>query len=160
MRLYDLAEQYADLLDLMEYGEKVEGVEEMLEGLAGRIEDKAENVAKMIRSLEADSKQLAEEIARLQLRKKSIDASTNDLKRYLQGQLTKVKDRKLKSPMFTIWIQGNAPGLSIKDLSRIPDEYFKIVDPVPDNTRIIEAIKAGEEVPGAELKQTESIRIR
>lgn len=160
MRLYDLAEQYQDLLDLMESGEEIAGFKEMLDGLAGQIEDKADNVAKMIRALEGQARLLHEESNRLLGRAAAIENNTKGLKRYLEEQLAKVKDRKLKSPMFSMWIQKNTPGLNIVNMALVPEQYFKQPPAVPDNARMIEELKAGKKIPGVELKQTESIRIR
>ena len=54
MRLYELAQNYAELLDRAEEMES-DALVDTLESLQDAIEDKAENIAKFIRTLEADA---------------------------------------------------------------------------------------------------------
>ena len=54
MRLYELAEQWDAVFNMMEDGETDEQVIfDTLESIEGEIEDKADNYAKMIRNLQA-----------------------------------------------------------------------------------------------------------
>ena len=54
MRLYELAEQWDDVYNMLEDGETDEQVIfDTLQSIEGEIEDKADNYAKMIRNLQA-----------------------------------------------------------------------------------------------------------
>ncbi|MFQ9546240.1 MAG: siphovirus Gp157 family protein, partial [Clostridium sp.] len=47
-----------------------------------------------------------------------------------------------------------------EDEKLIPEEYWIEQAPVLDKKTLLAALKAGEEIPGVSIKQTESLRIR
>ena len=67
---------------------------------------------------------------------------------------------KFKGKLFSFNIQKNAPGVSILDEKLIPKEYLIEQAPVIDKKAILNDLKNGEDIPGVEIKQTESLRIR
>ena len=50
--------------------------------------------------------------------------------------------------------------VNITDENILPEDYLIPQPPKVDKTSLKEALKSGIEVPGAELKQTEGLRIR
>ena len=64
MTLYELTGQYLELLDMAEDADP-EVFADTLEGIDGEIEDKADNYAKVIRTLEGDVQSVKSEIDRL-----------------------------------------------------------------------------------------------
>ena len=68
---------------------------------------------------------------------------------------------KIKSPLFTIWTQQSA-SVQIKDnnYKNLSPDYLVEQDPRPDRKKIAKDLKAGKDVVGAELKYSESLRIR
>ena len=67
---------------------------------------------------------------------------------------------KFKSGMFNFSIQKNPASVNITDERIIPEDYLIPQPPKVNNTTLKKALKDGIEVPGAELKQTEGLRIR
>ena len=67
---------------------------------------------------------------------------------------------KFKSGMFNFAIQKNPASVNITDENILPEDYLIPQPPKVDKTSLKEALKNGIEVPGAELKQTEGLRIR
>ena len=65
MKLYELAQNYAQLLEMAEEMES-DALVDTLEALQGEIEEKAENIAKLVKNLEADAKIIKEEEQRLE----------------------------------------------------------------------------------------------
>ena len=81
MRLYELAEQWDAVFNMMEDGETDEQVIfDTLESIEGEIEDKADNYAKMIRNLQASVDVLKAEEERLYQRRKSTENHIQRLK--------------------------------------------------------------------------------
>ena len=96
-----------------------------------------------------------EEIKRLQARKQSIDNSVKNMKLSLQNAMNEIGKTKFKTNLFSFNIQKNPISVNIVDENLIPDEFKKIKIEF-DKT----AIKKAENVPGVELTQSESLRIR
>ena len=86
---------------------------------------------------------------------KRIELAKENLKRMMEA----AGKKSLKTALHDFSIRKNPPSVVIDEPDEIPVCYMKTADPVPDKTAIKEAIKAGREVPGAKLIQTESLRI-
>lgn len=162
MKLYELQENYLNLLELLENPEvPVEMVQAALNEVEGEIEDKAENIVKLIRSIEADIEALKEEGLKLFNKRKSLENKRDNLKIYLESSLKAIGKQKVKGGIFTLSIQKNAPKLILEDLEGIPKEYINIETvKVANKDKIKQDLKAGIEINGAKLEQTESLRIR
>lgn len=132
---------------------------DILKGINLEIEDKMVNIAYVIKNLDGDVAALDTEIKRLQERKKSAENKQKRLKTYMHDSMVALDIKKIKTPIFSFNIQRNAPSVVITNENTIGEEYFKVKREV-DKTALGKAIKAGVEVEGAELKYTESLRIR
>ncbi|WP_352404485.1 siphovirus Gp157 family protein [Sporanaerobacter acetigenes] len=159
-KLYELAEMYRNIQDLINDDETdTETLENALSQVEGDINSKAENMAKLIRSIDGDIETLKAEEKRLANRRKTLENKQKNIKNYLEMQLKTMKIDKVKTPLFTVAIQNNAPSVKIIDENAIPEDFFKYTKSIVKKD-ILEALKNGEEVPRAELKQTKSLRIR
>ena len=159
-KLYELTEQYNNLMELMENPDvPQEMLEESLNQINDELDTKLENIAKVIKSFEVDTKGLKEEEKRLADRRKAKENKISSLKEYVEGAMRSTGVFKVKGKVFTLAIQKNAPSVLIKDLECIPNEYFKVKKEV-DKTLLKEKLKEGQIIEGAELQQKESLRIR
>lgn len=159
MKLYELAQNYAQLLEMADDMES-DALVDTLEALQGEIEEKAENIAKLVKNLEADAKIIKEEEQRLTERRRAIEAKVERLKTYLQEQLEVAGLQKVKRPTITVAIQANPPSVEISDEKLIPSE-FMIPQPAKiDKKAILERLKNGEIIPGCSLKQVKGVRIK
>lgn len=159
MKLYELTENYLRVLELAEEMEP-ELLRDTLESIQESIEDKAENTAKLIKSLEADVKAIKEEEKRLADRRKALEKKIENIKDYLREQLELAGIDKVKRPTITVSIQNNPPSVRVIDEKIIPSDFMIPVAPKIDKKAILEKLKKGEEVPGVELAQGRSLRIR
>jgi replicative superfamily II helicase len=159
MKLYELAQNYAQLMEMAEEMES-DALVDTLESLQDAIEDKVENIAKLIKNLEADAKIIKEEEQRLADRRRSIESKVARLKEYLQEQLEVAGLQKVKRATITVAIQNNPPSVEIADEKLIPSEFMIPQNPKIDKQAILERLKNGEMVPGCSLKQTKGVRIR
>lgn len=160
MKLYELTQNYRNLQELLENPEiPVEIINTALGEVEEEIEVKAENIAKLIKSMELEAAAIKEEEARLASKRKNLEGRTKYLKEHLEGAMRALGKPKIKGKLFSFNIQKNPASLDIYDTSIIPKEYIKIVESF-DNAEIKKALKEGKEVPGAILIQSESLRIR
>lgn len=136
------------------------------EELAGRlaeidmaIEDKADNYAVIIADLNAQEAKLKAEIDRLTKRRQTLRNNADRMKQSLQQAMETVGKEKMKTDYYSYTIQKNPPKLILDDEDIVPEDYF-VTRRELDKVSLKDALKAGQEVRGAHLEQTESLRIR
>lgn len=157
MNLYTLTQNYLQVLEMAEAGEDLT---DTLESLEDAIEVKVENTAKVIKQLEANAEMLANEAKRLSERKSAIENNVRNLKSYLQDQLERCGKTKVKGEIFTVAIQNNPQSVEVVDETKIPLEFFIEQAPELDKKTLLQHLKNAEQIPGAELRQSQSLRIR
>ncbi|MED5073390.1 siphovirus Gp157 family protein [Anoxybacillus geothermalis] len=158
MKLYELAANYVELMNMADEMDS-EAIVDTLEAIRDEIELKAENIAKLIRNLEADARAIREEEKRLNEKRTAIENKVKRLKAYLFKQLEHAGIQRIKRPTITVYIQDNPPSVDVVDISVIPEEFLKHKVEV-DKKSILERIKSGEQIPGVELKREKGVRIR
>lgn len=161
-KLYELTEMYHNVLEVIESDEgDNEDLEKALSTIEGDIEDKAENIAKLIKNIDADIKALRGEENRLASKRKSLANKQKNIKEYMEHHLEAIGIDKVKTPIFTVAIQNNPPSVNFTDKDLIPEKYKEevITTKIPKKA-ILDDLKEGIEVPGTEIKQTRSLRIR
>lgn len=160
--LYLLAGEYKQAAEqLANLDLPPEVVRDTLDGLSGDLEHKAQNVAMMVRSLEADAaavKQWAKDAAD---RAKAIEARADSMRDYLANNLAACGIEKIEGPGVRItWRKSSA--VVVDEPGLIPDEFMRTPEPpplAPDKKAIGDAIKAGKEVPGAHIEQRRNLHI-
>lgn len=161
MTLYELTEDYMNLLELAEDPDIDEqAFVDTLEGIEGALEDKADGYAKVIRTLEGDAAACDAESKRLRNKKQTIENNIKRMKKALQYAMETTGKTKFKTPLFSFGIQKNGYSVSILDESKIPDKYLIPQEPQVDKRAIVADLKGGEQYSWAELVQTKSLRIR
>ena len=158
MRLYELTAQWANLLELAEQVEP-EALKDTLDSIEDAFDDKVENTAKVIKSLEADVESIENEVRRLTARKSALKNNATNLKSYLQDEMDKVGKTKVKGSLFNVGIQNNQPSLRLADEFE-NQRYLVEVVPKYDKKAILADLKAGKEIDGADVVQGRSLRIR
>jgi len=159
--LYEMAQQYEDMKAIAETFEDDTGImQEALDNIQDKIDTKAENIAKFIKSLEAERDCFKAERERLEKKERSINNKINWLKNYLLAELQKLNISKVKGKILSLVIKKNPVSVLVKDEKIIPENYFIInTTRQVSKTAIKEAIENGQVVPGAELTQTISLKI-
>lgn len=158
MKLYELSQAYQNLLDMQDELDK-QTFADTLESIQDEIEYKAENTAKMIRAMEAETKALKEEEERLARRRKTIESRIRWLKEYLIENLEMAGKDRIKGKHLSVRIQKSPPSVNILDESAIPKEFYVEQDPKLNKKALIDALKNGGKITGAELIQKRSLRI-
>jgi hypothetical protein len=159
MKLYELSNAYKQVMDLLEEGE-TESLRDTLESIQEPLEDKAENIAKLVQSSLAECEVIKLEEKRLADRRRALETKVTGLKQYLFEQLEYAGLSKVKRPTITVSIQNNPPSCEIADESLIPSDYLIPQAPKVDKKSIMAYLKEGNLLPGVTLKQGRGLRIR
>lgn len=161
MKLYQLTQNYNNLLDLLDNPDiSKEMIEAALNEVGEEIETKAENIAKLIKSIEVDVTGYREEEKRLSNRRRTLENRIVELKEYLDEAMRATGRDKIKGKVFTIGFQNNPPSVDVTSEKDIPKQYFTEQSPILDKRMLLADLKDGKEITGVTIKQTMSIRIR
>lgn len=142
---------------MIEHGH--DDLEDTLEALEDAIEDKAENYAKVIRNIESQVSAIKDEEKRLSERRRSLENNITRLKETLQETMIYNDKRKIKTDLFSFNVQKNPPSIKVTDESIVPKRFYVEQAPRLDRKALTKELKESE-IPGVELYQGESLRIR
>lgn len=158
MNLYDLVGNYKKVYE-MDIDD--ETWQDTLESIDSAIEQKADGVMYVIRNLEVDVIGLKDEEKRLKSKREVAERKIKRLKQYLQENMEAVGKTKFKTQLFAYNIQNNPASLKLTDEKLIPEKYYTVeTSRKYDNKAIKDDLKAGKVINGAELKTSQSLRIR
>jgi hypothetical protein len=161
LTLYALTGQYRELLS-MEDSVPWEQLEQMLNDLQGDIKDKASNIAMVIGEMDALDNAFDDAITRMKARQILARNRRERIKQYLLVNMQATGIAKIEGPYHKIAIRKNPPKVIVDFEDSIPAEYMRqpvMPPPVPDKAAIGAALKAGADVPGCHLEQTERVEI-
>lgn len=161
MTLYDLTEEFRDLLEIAE-DPTVDPVtlEDTFEAIGGEIENKAEGYGMVIKQMEHDIAVIKTELKRLSDKKGNIEKNIDRMKKVVQGAMELIGERRIETPLFNFVIQKN-PAAVVMDSEEVPAEYLIAQEPKIDRAKIREDLKAGKDLHGvAHLEQSETLRIK
>lgn len=161
--LYSLAEAYrlafADAVD-EETGELGEdALIARLDAISDDLAVKTDSVLKARRMFEAHAAAVKLEIDRLERMRAAAENRAKRLAAYVERCMRSAGLTEVRGTLFTARLQSNTPSVVIDDEQAIPPK-FVLVEQKIQRAAIAKALKSGEEVPGAHLEQTTSIRIR
>ena len=158
MNLYDLVGNYKKVYE-MDLDD--ETWQDTLESIDSAIEQKADGVMYVIRNLEVDVIGLKDEEKRLKSKREVAERKIKRLKQYLQENMEAVGKTKFKTQLFSYNIQNNPASLKLTDEKLIPEKYYTVeTSRKYDNKAIKDDLKAGKVINGAELRTSQSLRIR
>lgn len=160
-KLYELSDQYIRVADMMEHIEDADTLRDTLDSLDDAFEAKVESIVKLWRSKVAERDAIKAERYRLEQREKSLDKQADWLKRYVETHMRNMGKSEVKSSLFSIRLQNNPVAVEVLDETIVPEQYTKLhIERKLDKPAIKAAIESGEEVPGVELRQGQSLHIR
>lgn len=161
MNLYELTQNYLQLLNAMEERDLApQLIADTLDSIKEPMKQKSENIVKMIQKFDNDVKIIDEEIKRLQALRSSTQHKADSLKHYLRDMLYMLPEPKVKTSLFSIWVQNNPQALDIESEEYIPKKYFVEQKPKLDKRKLLNDLKNGEEIQGVGIKQTRGVRFR
>lgn len=162
-KLYEIKNEFNELLLMAdEQGLSLDDIKDTLDGIEFEFEEKADSIAKLIRTLVANADAVKEEKERLAKREKTARNSAESLKKYLEAMMITTDKKSFKTTLFSFRIQKNAPSLKIEVEDLVPEEYLIKQPDKVDKKRLLNDLKEGIIVANENMRivQTESLRIK
>lgn len=164
--LYELAGERLALqhkLESMNLDE--ETIADTLEGDSVAIQAKIEAYGYVIRNRNSFADAINAEIVRLQSRLSAEEKRVASIESWLLQNMNACGIKKIECPAFTISVQDNPPSVEVIDESLIPAAFIRTTEPkppvtAPDKRAILAELKAGGNVPGCAIKQTNRLVIK
>ena len=158
--LWQIEEELEALLDSIETcpEELQHELQQRITEYLAREATKVDQTAYVLAALDYEQEAAADEIARLSDRKRAAKASQDRLETYLCRIIAARGGKKLVGDTNTLSVRASDAVL-ILDEAAIPAQYIveKVVVEKGGKVEIKKALKAGEEVPGADLEFRSSL---
>lgn len=162
--LYTLTGQYKELAALQQGADEdmQVAVRDTLGAIEGEFNEKAKAISSLILNMDSDAAAIDAEIERLKERKRIMTNRQSEIREYLRDNMEAAGITKISCPLFTITLAQGRESVVITDESLLPDEMTDVkTDIKPNKKAITDAIKAGQDVPGAHLERGQSsVRIK
>lgn len=148
MKLYEISAAILAAFDQTDdNGELLPGVEERLTQLECELNEKADNIAALMRTFDAEAGAYRAEADRLGQLAAAASAKAERLKRYLKAELERAGITKMDCPRFKLAIQKNSvPSVVLAAGAEIPEAFARVKLEL-DTKAVIEAVKAGGSIP-------------
>jgi uncharacterized protein YlxW (UPF0749 family) len=161
--LYLIAQEYrAAAAQLADLDLQPEVIADTLESMAGDIETKAQSVAHMVRSLEADAAAVKQWAKDANERAKAIESRAARLREYLSSNMQACGIQRIEGPGITLSFRATS-SVVIDDEAQIPAEYMRQKPPPPaepDKVALAAAMKAGASIPGARIETRQALQVK
>ncbi|MBA8777466.1 siphovirus Gp157 family protein [Staphylococcus schleiferi subsp. coagulans] len=158
--IFEINEKYLGVLEMANQDVDPQIIEDTLESIESEIHEKVDNTIGLKRSVDGDVDVIDKEIKRLQDIKKQKQNLSDRLKQILKDMLDQRDLQKYRTPTNYIYKRKNAPSVYVTNESLLDKSYFIQQEPKLNKKQIKEDIKAGIEVAGAELRDSESLVIK
>jgi hypothetical protein len=164
--LWEITQEFLSLASMIEEagGEATDQVMEELAISRENFQHKAEGYSKLILKWESEIDAASAEIKRIQAIKKTKENAVERLKDTLKaallvfGQEDDKGVKRFETPLLKLSTR-RSQSVEIVDEAEIPNTFFVVKREV-SKSAISAALKEGEEVPGAFLKENVSLQIR
>lgn len=144
----------------LQEGELTEELEQALVINQTELQEKAINYAYAIKSIESDMDIISEEIARLQALKKAKTEAVDRMKNAVIDAMQIYGIEKVTSPTLTLSIRRSEAVEVANDALLDPNYVSKKITFTPNKIAIKNAIKNGEAVEGAVIRENYSLQIK
>jgi len=163
MTLYELSDTYQHVLSTLVDGEIPEDLSGLIDCIEDDIHHKVEALCKVRQTIIAEAQGIEAESGRLAVPAGSRYRAADALKAYLQRCLERSGQTKIKTPLFTVWVQASPPNISWDgEATDAPPEFQRVTTTVAiDKSKAMDIHKAGGELPpGFTVSQATHLRIK
>ena len=167
MKLYELTHDYLAFMQAIENDEiPEEAIADTLEAITAEIEDKADNIACLLKNLDAEVVAIKAEETRLAERRKAKEKYHERLKAYLSDTLQAAGLNKIETARNKITFRKSESveianeEAFIKWASEKRDDLLTFSAPKVNKTAIKSALKEGDEIVGVQLVSKNNIQIK
>lgn len=176
MKFYELAEQYNEVRAMLDSGvaftedaqdyDYEQAFRDTLDGIGGELEDKAADIAVLIKEMNAEAAALREEELNLAERRKAKENRVKWLTQYLADNMQAAGLAKVDRPRATLSFR-KSKAVRIDDeegfilWAEKSGQYgFLNLKTTVNKTAVRDALKAGNELPGAVIEERQSLQIK
>lgn len=168
MKLYEITADYQNLLEAIANGEiPEEAIADTLESVTALLEDKADNIACLIKNLMAEAEAIKAEEDKLKARRTAKLNRAERLTNYLSDTLLQSGNTKIETARNVITFRKTPPKVVFDDekaflswaIEHAP-VLLNIPRPTNDRTAVKNAIAEGAEIRGARVESSLSIQIK
>lgn len=169
MHLYEIAKVLEDLKEEIENGNiPEEAIPDTLECVEMAFEEKADNIACIIKNWKAEAAAIKAEEDALAQRRKAKEREMERLTDYLADILHASGFEKVETARNKISFRKNPPKVVVADeaafiewaMSNDKDYFLNYGKPTLNKTNIKDAITSGEKIPGAQIVNSLNIQIK
>lgn len=164
LTLFEIAGQFREMAErLVDLDIDEQTLVDTLEGESGALVEKGQNVAFVVRNLEANASAIKEAEAAMSARRKALENRAIRLRKYLLDGMRLANIQRIDSPYFAIKIAKNPPSVDVYEPGLVPTDYMTSPPPPPpqlDKALVKKAIADGFEVPGCRLVSGERVDIK
>lgn len=155
-KLYELTGSIKDIENLITDGDiSREDAYDTIHAINMEFDQKAEGIVKVLANYTPDIEAIDSEIRRLTDRKKTMKAKEEWLKDYLRDNMQAADKKKIETELFTITLRAPSKSVQIDNEDAIPDEFVAVKTVTsPDKKAILAALKDGQEIAGASIKES------
>ena len=167
MKLYELATDFLTFMEAIENEEvPEEAIADTLESITLDIEDKADNIACLLKNLEADITAIKAEETRLAERRRAKEKSYDRIKEYLAENLQRVGIDKMETVRNKITFRKSESVEIGDEIAFIEwaenkrDDLLTYSAPKVNRIALKRVLKGGEEIPGTSIVIRQNIQIK
>ncbi|NEX60638.1 siphovirus Gp157 family protein [Noviherbaspirillum galbum] len=154
---FELAAQYRQLAELLaeRHGDNEESrqvIADTLDGMSEPLDERLENLAKMVRNIESAKHGVEQTMAHLQARHYSLDGAARRARKLILDLMQVAGRERVNTALFSMAVKKNPLAVVVDDEAALPEAFLvrhAPPPPTPDRRAIAAAIKAGQTVPGA-----------
>lgn len=154
---FELAAQYRQLADVLaERHDDPQLVADTLESLSGPLDERLENLAKMVRNIETAAKGVEQTLASLENRHAGLERAAQRGRSLMLALMQTSRRERATTALFSIAVKKNPPVVIIEREADLPEAFLTFREPpppTPNKKAIAAALKAGTPVPGARTEQ-------
>lgn len=154
---FELAQQYRQLAELLaERHDDEQLIADTLESISGPLDERLENLAKMVCNIEAADNGVQKTIASLEARHVALQRAAERGRKLILDLMQTAQRARVTTALFSLSVRKNPPFVVIDNENELPSAYLARPEPpppMPDKKAIAAALKAGVPVPGAHSEQ-------
>lgn len=162
MKLYEIAQHHRALVEHIANTDLDDDAKRDTIEAESNLSEKMEACAMRRREIQADIDARQKEIDRLEALNQSDSNADERLKDYMTFCLRLSGETKIKTTLFSIWLQ-KTESIIFDNEDLVPRDYWTSPEPPkpkPSKSLVSKAIKDGYSVPGARVENGVSLRIR
>lgn len=154
---FELAAQYRQLAEILaERHDDEQVIADTLDSISGPLDERLENLAKMVRNIESAASGVQQTIDNLERRHVALQRATERARKLMLDLMQAAGRDKATTALFSIAVRKNPPQVVIDQEAALPPNFLirhEPPAPTPDKKAIAAALKSGIPVPGAHSEQ-------